>query len=160
MHRWVFVTTLMILLGAVGCNDIPSKTLSATDQYELLSLDPERIPPERINDIPASDRFHVWHVLGRTSIDDSATREKLTNALLAGAREKGIRAEGCFLPRHAIHVIHGEDVHDLAICFQCRWVGMSVNDRKGGGFVVSESPQPVFDDVLRAAGVPLAEKSE
>ena len=76
MHRSAFVAVMLVALGAAGCNDIPSKTLSVMQQavrYVLLSLD-----PSRIRNTPPPDNFHGWRVLGRTSIDDKATREKLT----------------------------------------------------------------------------------
>jgi hypothetical protein len=160
MGRWAFVAITLAALAALaapGCNDIPSTTLSAmqhADRYELLSLD-----PSRIRTTPPPGNFHGWRVLGRTSIDDLATRQKLTNALRAGARENGSMAALCFKPRHGIHVVvHGSNVRDLVICFECLQVEVFENGQAAKGFLISDSPQPVFDDALRVAGIPLAEK--
>ena len=64
----------------------------------------------------------------------------------------------CFNPRHGIHVVRGETVHDLVICFECLQVEVFENGQPAKGFLVSDSPQSVFEDALRAANVPLAEK--
>ena len=147
----------MLVLLAVGCgsNAIPAGTLAAlqhADRYELLSLDPTRmrtVPP---------DNFHGWRVLGRASINDEATRKKLNDALRAGARENDRMVAACFNPRHGIHLVRGDSAHDLIICFECLQVDVFEHEQWIRGFLTSPSPQPVFDDVLRAARVPLANK--
>ena len=143
------------LIAGVERNRIPPDTEAAlihAETYELLSLDPDREPQ--------ADRFHGWHVLGRIAIGDNATRTKLNAALLVGVKQnKGIVA-GCFRPRHGIHVTHKGKVHDVVMCFECLSASVYVDGQRSGSFLVSESPQPVFDEVLQAAGVPLAGKSD
>jgi hypothetical protein len=109
---------------------------------------------------PPPDHFHGWRVLGRTTITDQATQRKLNEALRAGARENSGAAAACFNPRHGVHVTRADKTYDLVICFECLQVQAFEAGQRTEGFLVSESPQPVFDEVLRAAGVPLAEKSE
>ena len=143
----------------VGCdsNDIPAGTIAAlqhADRYELLSLDPGRVTD------PPPDHFHGWRVLGRTTITDQATRTKLNEALRAGAREHSGAAVRCFNPRHGVRVTRADKAYDLVICFECLQVRTFEAGQRTEGFLVSASPQPVFDEVLRAAGVPLAEKSK
>ena len=151
----LLAAVLTVMLA--GCNDIPGQTLAAlrhADRYELLSLDPGRLTR------PVPDHFHGWRVLGRTTIDDDATRAQLNEALRAGARENRGAAAGCFNPRHGIHVVRDGTSYDLVICFECLQVQVFEAGQPAEGFLVSESPQPAFDHVLRAAGVPLAEKPE
>jgi hypothetical protein len=122
------------------------------EHYELLSLDPKHTTT------PPPDNFHGWRILGRTMIGDQVTQKKLNDALRAGARENGNMAAGCFNPRHGIDVVSGDKTYDLVICFECLQVQVFEPEQQVKGFLVSDSPQPVFDHVLRAAGVPLAEK--
>jgi hypothetical protein len=63
----------------------------------------------------------------------------------------------CFDPRHAIRVQHeGKSIY-LLICFECEQVYVYVGDEldRDKWFPIKASAQPVFDEVLKAAGVPL-----
>jgi hypothetical protein len=145
---------------------IPAELMAAlkqAEQFELMSLDPEhaKIKEARTGQV-SSDTVHAWVVLGRTVIDDSETREKLIAALEAGAKENRGMYAACFNPRHAIRVKRQGEVIDFVICFEC----LAVNVYEGGSekhtmhFAISPTPQPVFDDVLTKAGIPLADKAE
>ena len=158
----------VLSLSMMGCdgNDIPKTTISAlesAERYELLSLNPDRATdPDHAASQPTShpaDDFHGWRVLGRTTVADAPTRKRLNDALRAGARESDGTAERCFNPRHGVRVVRGDRIVDLVICFECLQVRVIENDQQSEGFLVSESPQAVFDDVLRSAGIPLADKA-
>ena len=66
----------------------------------------------------------------------------------------------CFDPRHAIAVKYEGKSLYLSICFQCNQVFVYVDGQNDVAlrFYTSDTPEPVFDDVLKAAGVPLADK--
>ena len=148
---------LLIALCLAGCNAVPApvmKALQNGDQYELLSLDPDRSSP------PAPGNFHRWKVLGRTTVADAATRKRLNDALRAGARENNNAVALCFNPRHGIRVRQGDSVLDLVICFECLQVEVFEGEQRGASFLTSDSPQSVFDEVLREAGVALADKAQ
>jgi hypothetical protein len=133
--------------------DIPADSLKAlinAERYELLSLDPER------SETPPVDAFRGWRVLGRTVIDDVATRKGLCAALRSGAREKDVSPAACFEPRHGIRVTRSGTTTDFVICFACSQVQVFEGDQKKHGFLVSGAPQSTFDEVLRAKSVPLA----
>lgn len=143
-----------LLTGCDGGNDIPSPTLQAlqnAEHYELLSLNPSR---EEVKD---ADDFHGWRVLGRTTVDDAATRKRLTDALRAGARANDGMVAACFNPRHGIRVTRSGTTTDLVICFECMSVKVFGADQAGVQFLTTADPQPTFDDVLGKAGVKLAE---
>ncbi len=99
-------------------------------------------------------------MLGRTTVADQATRQTLNGALRAGARENRGAVALCFKPRHGVHVVHEGKAYDLVICFEWMQTQVFDGERRVEGFLASEAPQPVFDEVLRAAGVPLAEKPQ
>jgi hypothetical protein len=162
MLKTSLMVVTLILLGFAGCarrpvNDIRMSTWSAlqeANQYELLSLDPKDPGPS------SPGRFHGWRVLGRTTITDPHLRKQLNDSLRAGAREETMPS-GCIIqPRHGIRLLRGDKVVDLAICFQCTDVEVFEGEQRSGGFLVSKSPEPVFDQVLRAAGIPRAEKAD
>ena len=159
MSRLFLLISVLAATSAGGCsgNDIPKATLSAmqhADRFELLSLEPDHA------ESPPPGHFHRWKTLGQTVISDVATQKKLTDALRAGARENSGMAAACFNPRHGIRVVSAGRTFDLVICFECLSVMTYDGDQRTEGFLVSRSPQPLFDEVLRAAGVPLATKHE
>jgi hypothetical protein len=155
----IFGLVALLLVGAAvafwyfGGSNIPPEPLAAlrnANTYELLSLEPTEPTP------PTPDEFYSWSVLGRTTITDPETRDELTDALRWGARRNFGTVAGCFWPRHGIRVTRGETTFDFVICFECLQVGVYENGKPSHSFLVTESPQPVFDEVLRKANVQLA----
>jgi len=150
----VVVVMLVVLYPATGLpsgRSIPDHVLQAlqsAEQFEMLSLDPQR-PREK----PAEE-FHSWKVLGRTRVE-VASREKIVEALKSGVFWHNSTSYRCFNPRHGIRLTRGAQTMDLVICFECRQVEVYIKDERAEGFLVSGSPQSVFDETLRSARVPL-----
>lgn len=147
----------------VGCTSksadskIPENARSAldkADEFELLSLDPDRKQEE------SEDDFHGWKVLGRTQIKDADTRAKVVAALKKGVGENDGIVARCFNPRHGIRATYEGETVEFVICFECFQVLVYAGEKGDGSFLTTASPQPVFDDVLREAGVPLAESAK
>jgi hypothetical protein len=155
---------LSVVGGPAGCaylnlgSAIPKEVLGLLEKggrFEVLSLDPKR-PDEK----PVDD-FHGYRVLGRTTIDDPATRRKLVVAFKQGVEENGGMVAGCFNPRHGIHLAHGDKTADFVICFECYSTALYESSAQSDRQILTTgSPQPVFDAILEKAGVPLAEKAE
>lgn len=139
----------------VGCGSKipePARTaLEGADQLELLSIDPSRRRET------SADDFHGWRVLGRTQVQDADARKRLAAALRKGAGESDGSVAACFSPRHGVRATHAGKTVDLVICFECLQVKVYSADEPDGSFLTAGSPQPVFDQILREAGVPLAE---
>lgn len=131
-----------------GVPRIAWNALNDADRYELLTLNPYLSKPD----------YYGHEILGQTVIHDASVREKLNNALQAGVRTSDGKAMACFNPRHGIRVTHAGVVTDLVMCFECRQVQVWRGGQEIASFLVSDSPQPVFDEVLKSAGVPLAPK--
>jgi hypothetical protein len=132
-------------------NIIPAAVREALDKAEkvtLLSLDPD----EKAG-VGAPVQFHDWKVLGQTEVKDKAARAKLFAALVKGAAQKGLEPAKCFNPRHGLQLTHQGKTVELVICFECAQV--RVYGAGGRGFLISRSPQPTFDKILKDAGVPL-----
>ena len=153
--RWTIVGVVTLLafgtlayLRSPGMPRAAWNALNDADRYELLSLNPYLSKPD----------YYSHEILGQTIIQDPSVREKLNNALQAGVRASDGKAMACFNPRHGIRVTRAGVVTDLVICFECRQVEVWRGNRKIASFLVSDSPQSVFDDALKSAGVPLAPK--
>ncbi|MDB5293445.1 MAG: hypothetical protein JWL69_4686 [Phycisphaerales bacterium] len=134
---------------------VAARALADADQYEVLSLRPEVFS---LRPHPEQPRFHGYEILGRMTVTDAATRQRLNAALQSGVRESDGRMMACFNPRHGIRVTRAGVTTDFAICFECRQIQVWRDGKEIAFFLTSESPQPVFDRVLQKANVPLAPK--
>jgi hypothetical protein len=160
-YHTVLVTLLAPLLTGASVraeekeNKIPDELraiLEKAEQFELLSLSPDR-PQEQ-----PKVAFHGWKVLGKTTVKDAETRRKLVTAFKKGVAENNGIVAACFNPRHGIRVTADGKTVDFVICFECDQVQAFVGDKKEPGFLITDSPQAVFDGVLKEARVPLPEK--
>jgi hypothetical protein len=137
-----------------GKRGVPAEVqaiLAKAEQIEVLSLSPS----------PDKDRtrtsFHGYPVLGKTILKDEKTRKALVEELEKGVKENKGEVANCFLPRHGIRAVVDDKPVDLLICFQCLQVKYHIGE-KAGEFLVTRSPEPAFDKVLKDAGVRLAPK--
>jgi hypothetical protein len=156
-RRWLLALTLFIVLAG-SCvayctwpgGGVPSTTwdvLDRADEWELYSLFPDTRNTE------LSERFGDWPVLGKTTVRDPAVRERLRRALAAATpRYEAFNGANCFWPRHGVRATHAGRTVELAICFECQHIYQGDGEHSG----VSPDAQPVFDAVLRDAGVRLA----
>jgi hypothetical protein len=154
-RRLAIVSVLGLLAVAAvyifrGIPGVAAKAMRNADSFELLSVDPERGRDDA--------DFHHFKVLGRTMVTDPATRKRLYNSLQSGARWNLPFRSMCFNPRHAIRATAGGNTVDLVICFECSQVQVWQDDSHVTTFIVGQSPEPVFDQALRDAGLPLAPK--
>lgn len=53
----------------------------------------------------------------------------------------------CFNPRHGIRVMRNGKQDDLVICFEC--LSFRLYGASEGGFVITDTPKALFDEVLR-----------
>ncbi|CAN5167338.1 hypothetical protein BH11PLA2_BH11PLA2_26470 [soil metagenome] len=112
--------------------------LQNADYFELASIDP------------------AAGLLGKTIIADHAIRKKLLDAIRKGiVNFDHASIVFCFEPRHEIVARHKNGSNTLQICFECRQVESSGVRM----FQIADTAQPVFDQVLRDAGVPLPKPS-
>jgi hypothetical protein len=162
MSRPFAVVVALLVLGLAGPagaeekNKIPDHlrtVLEKAEKFELLSLSPERLKEK-----PA-DAFHGWKVLGKTTVE-GADREKLVTAFKKGVEANEGVAAACFNPRHGIRVTHDGKTADFVICFECLQVSAYLGDKDEKGFLITQSPQPAFDAVLKAAKVPLPDAAK
>jgi hypothetical protein len=128
--------------------------LEQSPEFELLSLDPKH------RDEKSPSEFLRRRVIGKMIVKDAATRNRLLGAFDASVRsEKSAVGAACFDPRHAIRVAHGGKEYYVVICFHCDHVYYFVDNQfdRDNYFRTDISPLAVFDEILKVAGVPLAE---
>lgn len=101
--------------------------------------------------------FHSYMVLGQTSVTDAQARTRLLTALYEGISLSDGSAAACFNPRHGIRAIMKERTVDLVICFECQSLEVYDNQTRTTT-TLTRTPQPVFNEFLTRAGVPLAGK--
>jgi hypothetical protein len=127
------------------------RDLREVDSLELFSLAP-------ISSKSPEDGFHGWRVLGKTAISSSTEREEIVHALDNAIREHGQDSNiMCFNPRHGIRIRAVDRRLDLVICFECEKFYSYREGAEDREAVVhlKRSAQPVLDEVLRRADVPL-----
>ena len=149
----ISIALLIVILSGCSTNRVPtdaSKSLRNARTIELFSLDPA------IRDkTDGSTTFHGWKVLGSTKLSAGNQRDSLLDALETGIAEHDGTVAACFDPRHGIRVTYEGKQHDFVICFHCFQAEWYIDDVKTEGFLLSRSPQPTFDKLLRDASVTL-----
>lgn len=147
------IAMLSLALGGCSASSFPTsaeQALQESASFELLSLSPD---PDTGS--AADEDFHGWKVLGSTTIRDADTRAELIARFKSGVDENDGTVAECFNPRHGIRVVHDQQVHEFVICFECYQVKWFIDGEEREGFLISPSPQPTFDEVLREADIPL-----
>ena len=158
-YRILFCTYCLLLL--VGCvyvppkpfvNRMPESASAALDNaagVELISLDPS-------HDSQIQDAYHGCKVLGSVIVSDPSIVHSLVDSLKLGVAEHDGAVAVCFNPRHAIKFTVDGKLYEFVICFECLQVIWSADSEPQEPFLVSGSPQAVFDRVLNSSGVELA----
>jgi hypothetical protein len=158
LRTFIVPTALAFLL--VGCGgNAQNRAMAILDNaasYELLSLD-----PCESNEHPESMPIYLrmaW-VLGKITVKDDVTKKKLNDALRRVDSPPGAPVS-CFNPRHAIRTKKDGRTYDVVICFECNSVKFYIDERYAGEFQPPSEAQPLLNEVLTSAGIPLAKTSE
>jgi len=146
-----------VVCGCGGSDKLPREVRSALEDAETFQL--YSLEPLAGLEAPMAE-FHGWKVLGKTVITDTATRDQFITALRKGSVATDEAMANCFNPRHGIRVTSAGVTTDLVICFECLWVEVYRAGDRVGGFATKPYSEAVFDEVLIAAGVPLAKKAK
>ena len=153
----VFALATLVLSGIASADAVPKELqtlLESADELQLFSLRPSRVEGD------SKEAFHGWEVLGRMTLADDKQRKEILAAFKKGVEESDGKVAACFQPRHGIRAIRGEKTVDFVICFECLQVQVFAGAKQERGFLITSSPQVIFDRVLASAKVPLAEKAK
>lgn len=124
--------------------------LENAEHFELYSLNPAK---------EDKDGFHGSTVLGKTLVKEAKTHKQIIAALYKGLADSDGTAALCFIPRHGIRATHKGKTVDVLICFECYQAQFHMGG-KSETETLTRSPEKVFDEVLKKAGVPLAKKGK
>lgn len=140
----------------VPANDFTYDTktiLKSAESFELLSLNPYRIPSE---DISKRESFHDYVVLGKTELDPQ-TRDELLASLERGIGNSKHDYASCYWPRHGIHARLKDKTVDLQICFECGFVYI-FTDEKVRCIHTDYTPLAQFNQALSHRGIPMTKE--
>ena len=125
--------------------------LQTPDELTLYSIDGRDFPPGQQ---PKTDeQFHGYPVLGKVEMPDEANREKLMQALNNGLGQN--KATSGFSPRYGLRAVTDGHPYDYVICFECERVQIH-NGPDFGYHGIDDTPRPIFNEYLTAAGIELA----
>jgi len=158
----LFVPVGLVILSGCSAKDVgslpeellPSVAAAALEDgtdFELLSLE-----PNGGEETEGENRFHGFEILGALAIEDPATQAEIMAAFKRGIADNTEQiVAACFAPRHGVRVSHEGKVHDFVICFECYITTWYVDGERAGNMNPTNVGQPVFDRVLRDAGIRL-----
>jgi hypothetical protein len=129
--------------------------LKAADSLEIHSLASRG---GRRNGLPpGTKQFRGWEILGSTTVKE---RERVRSVWADLYRRVDSRSAEiynyCFLPRHGIRAVKGQQTKDYVICFECDHIYVYAGpdeeeyDRVGMEAVAEE---PVLNGILDRAGI-------
>lgn len=134
------------------------RLLLKAKEIELYSFEPTPTAEERTAN---KDKIYKgsYLILGKVVVD--AKTQRLLVDTLEKAAGKGEQAK-CFMPRHAIRAAVEGKTLDLVICFACGQFYITIDGKEvhESTITIDQRAQPVFDDVLKKANIPLARKME
>jgi hypothetical protein len=132
----------------------PFYPITEDDQITIYSIDgrPKTIREES----PNGEEFHGCPVLGKVEIRDSKQRRAIIDELRSAYLRRPSQALRCFIPRHAVRVVHDGRTTDFVICFQCYWFVEHTGTEQKVGRTISRSAEPFFNKLLTDANIPLA----
>lgn len=149
---------LALAASAAGCamEGVPlfwwhKSALRNAEVLELYSLSAvsssaaEKIKPEGV--------LRGQLVLGKTAITDKARRDRLVDAFEKAVASSTGTEPACFLPRHAIRAVRDGKAYDFVICFQCIQVHVYGGMLSPFPYLVDQSAEPLFDQMLKEAKV-------
>ncbi len=136
--------------------DGPDKTAPNQYSFTLYSLEPAPMGIPSPTPNPPTETFHGHTILGKAEITDAVTRRKLVAAFNHGVSDHDGSVAACFIPHHGIRVQKLKDTVDLVICFKCAQVKVYINNQESETILISESPRPLFNEMLDRAHIPIS----
>ncbi len=124
---------------------------AAISQVEIFSLEP----------FPRWDllkkHFHGVAVLGMTRVRSA---EEISALIAAFQRDvaEGRSVAHCFHPRHGLRIVSSQGTIDVVICFECSAAHI-IRGETETTVAIDRTSGPLFDEMLRRAGVKLSQKA-
>jgi hypothetical protein len=130
---------------------------AAPEKMILFSIDGTDRDPKI--PVEVKERFYNYPVLGKIDTADPEQRVTLVNALKDAQDRRPKDGAKCFWPRHALSIIDKGKKIDYIICFECKWFTEYVDGTQIRHETINSDVQPIFDKMLKDAGIPLGPKN-
>ena len=145
-----------------------AEAFQSSPKFELYSIDSR--PFFKSKGTVHKGEIGNWPILGKIDITDAVVRLGLADVFVAAASMPGDYQVACFVPRHAIRIMHAGKNVDFIICFECGNVNVDgilpalpEVSRRGdwfGKFEVGDAPEAKFDLILKQAKITLSRDLE
>ena len=121
--------------------------LKKAEQFEIYSLDGD------------GKAFRGYAVLGKADVKDEKTRQKIVAALVKGVEDvkKNVTSAARY-PRFGLRATADKITVDLIFEFNAEWYEYWIGDKHYFQRPTTAVAEPIFEEILREAKVPLAKK--
>ena len=122
--------------------------------WRLYSLEPHPLQP-----LPHSEAYYHRRILGSIDSDKAEQLHTIVENLIEASEQWNGGVAMCYDPRHGIRITHGDDLHDMVICYECSTAELFRNGESVGGIRFASDANPVAtptiaNAILDNAGIP------
>ena len=132
-------------------NEVPAEAravLESADELVLYALHPN----EQVQGNERTLNLQEFVALGRATVKDDAHRNVLKQ-LFRGVEDWNGMMAHCFMPRHGIRAIKGDNTVDLVVCFECMQLYVYVDDQRLDTIGIGNGVEPAVSALFEAAGL-------
>lgn len=155
LRRLLIVGTLFVL-GYLAYPYVFHRSLAGLGTPEhlvLYSIDGRDFEPGQ--EPQTAEKFYNYPVLGKIEIQSEADRATIIQAVKRSVAGGTLSlGKHCFWPRHGIRATFAGETIDLVICFECD--SLNVEGAIEASEPISDAAQPVLNEFLTKAGIPIA----
>ena len=152
MHKYCLIIFLLFILSSCKSYlkiEEPSSVHGEPQNLFSLVKNHDRVIFYTLKPFPvreAKKHFHNYPIISEVELKLKSHRERLFDNLLRAIERSNGRRALCFLPRHGLRLIKGEEVLDLVICFQCDNADLYGNEQS---LIQLTGKSDVFNEVAK-----------
>jgi hypothetical protein len=159
LYSWTLLSTYQ-WLETIKLYESAISVLRNAKEVEVFSIDPTWAEDSDKYKDPKIG-FQERKPLGKTLVKDVETADKIKKEVFESLHIlPKLERTLCFIPRHGLRVKTHNDTLDMLICFQCKKVHIVFNGKPLAELAIRKDSQVLFNDILKAAKVPLADGAE
>lgn len=135
--------------------------LASADRFEVFAIEPAKKTDHKGPAAKQEEWLHGHKILAKTSVIDKEMRKKLLAAIEKGVADCGALEQAqCFIPHHGLRATAGKKMAELVICFRCRRIAVSVDQKLVKTVGTKDAPRALLDRVLKNAGPSLPPRTK
>ena len=151
MWKGYLITGVCLASLCMGCS-VPDPDEEASPGNPVLFS----ISPSEMEDGAPGDAFHRYPILGKVTVEGDDRGALLEAWAKAQADAPGLPAL-CFDPRHGLRLMEEDASVEYVICFECYSIHTYRDGELSAKGTIAASARGVFNRILSAAEIPLAE---